>query len=101
MVAGEMDKDEFCKEYVKYGRSNLVSVLASMSIQRERQKMQLQKEREKLIEFLLHKAQAHDDIEILKKAIVMTGHKNVIMRKITLNLPLLDIDKEYIKENIK
>lgn len=101
MAAGEMDKDEFCKEYVKHGRSSLVSVLASVSIERECQKMQLQKEKEKLVDFLLHKAQAHDDIEMLDKAIMMTGHKNIITRKIALELPFWDVDREYIRENIK
>lgn len=100
MAAGDMDKDEFCKEYARCGKSYLVNVLASSAIERERQTMQLQKERDALVDFLLERAHAFSDIQLLNKAILMVGHAEVIKRKIAHNYSLWDIDKEYIKENI-
>lgn len=58
-------------------------------------------ERSSLVDFLLERAQCFGDIELLNKAIELVGHDKVIKRKIRQNLPLWDVDKEYIVENIK
>lgn len=101
LEAGNMDKDDFCKDYKRHHDSALLGVFFG---QAERLKDKLdafRDERSELVDFLLERAQEFGDIKLLNKAIQMAGHPKVIKRKIALNLPLWEQDKEYIKENIK
>lgn len=98
MAAGNMDKDEFCKEWKKmhdnplfrkiYGRLELVSYKCQ--------------QQEKLINdafgMVLDKANevdAHEDFDYI--ACLLKDHKSVIHYKLTHDYELKDDDKEYIK----
>lgn len=101
LATGNLDKDEFCKDYKIHHQS---SIIAAIYKQNEKLKEKCDTFREgnnKMIDFLLERAQVFGDINLLQKAINMIGHAGVIKSKIALELPFWDIDKEYIKDNIE
>ena len=107
MAAGEMDKDEFCKEWKQHGESKLLAELwhtvnreHDMGMEKKEECDKLYRDRWDLVDFLLERAQKFGDIELLKKAIDMVGHAAVIHRKLTLEMPLWELDREYIKKNL-
>lgn len=108
MSAGEMDKDTFCKEWKQHGESKLLAELwntvnreHAMGMEKKEECDKLYRERWELVGFLLERAQKFGDIELLKKAIDMLGHANVIRRKLTLEMPLWELDRVYIEKNLK
>lgn len=108
MAAGEMDKDTFCKEWKQHGESKLLAELwktvkreHDLGMEKREECDKLYRERWDLVDFLLERAQKFGDIELLKKAIDMVGHADVIRRKLTLEMPLWEIDREYINNNLK
>lgn len=101
LEAGNMDKDAFCKDYKKHKDSTLLAAYYEKSNRLEEKLDAWREERSQVIDFLLERAQKFGDIELLNQAIKMVGHKRVIRRKIKLDLPLWDYDKEYIAENIQ
>lgn len=108
MAAGEMDKDTFCKEWKQHGESKLLAELwhrvkseHDMGMEKKEECDKLYRERWELVDFLLERAQKFGDEELLLKAIDMVGHAAVIRRKLTLEMPLWERDRAYIKENLK
>lgn len=101
MAAGDMDKDEFCKEYLKHGSSNLVTILTLMVIEKECQKRQLQKQREEMVNFLIEQAEKWSATDLRDKAIKMIGAKEYLIRKIEKGFNLWEADKKLIVENLK
>ena len=108
MAAGEMDKDTFCKEWKKHSESKLLAELwkrvkheHDLGMQKKEECDKLLSERWELVDFLLERAQKFGDEELLLKAIDMVGHAEVIRRKLTLEMPLWERDRAYIKENLK
>ena len=101
LEAGNMDKDAFCKDYKEHKDSTLMATYFRQN-QKLKDKLDVfREERYQTIGFLLERAQKFGDIELLKQAIKMVGHKAVIQRKIKMDLPLWDLDKEYINDNIQ
>ena len=101
LEAGNMDKDEFCKDYKEHHDSTLLDTFFRQA-EKLKDKLELMREeRSQIVDFLLERAQCFGDIELLNKAIELVGHDKVIKRKIRLGMPLWDEDKEYIVENIK
>ena len=108
MAAGEMDKDTFCKEWKKHSESKLLAELwkrvkheHDLGMQKKEECDKLRSERWELVDFLLERAQKFGDIELLHKAISMVGHADVIRRKLDADMPLWELDRAYIKENLK
>lgn len=101
LEAGNMDKDVFCKEYMEHKDSSLLATYFRQN-QKLKDKLDVfREERFQTVGFLLERAQKYGDIELLNQAIKLVGHKNVILRKIKMGLPLWDYDNEYIQENIQ
>lgn len=109
MAAGDrMEKDEFYKEWKQHGESSLIAALWN-EVKQQRAVVEgktiviagLQKEKEEMVDFLLERAQKFGDIELLHKAISMVGHAEVIRRKLDADMPLWELDRAYIKENLK
>lgn len=101
LEAGNMDKDEFCKDYKEHHDSTL---LATFFRQAEKLKDKLElmrEERSQIVDFLLERAQKFGDVELFNQAIKMVGHDKVIKCKIRMDLPLWDEDKKCIIDNIK
>ena len=101
LEAGNMDKDEFCKDYKEHHDSTLLATFFRQAENLKSKLDDMRDERSILVDFLLERAQCFGDIELLNKAIELIGHDNVIKRKIRQNLPLWDEDKQYIVDNIK
>ena len=101
LEAGNMEKDEFCKDYKKHKDSTLLATFYRQSNNLKDKLDVMREERSQVIDFLLERAQKFGDIELLNQAIKMVGHKAVIQRKIKMGLPLWDYDMEYISENIQ
>jgi len=101
LEAGNMDKDEFCKDYKKHHESTLLATYFRQAENLKNKLDDMRDERSSLVDFLLERAQCFGDIELLNKAIELVGHDKVIKRKIRQNLPLWDEDKQYIVDNIK
>lgn len=108
MAAGNLDKDAFCKDWKQHGESLLVRELwyrvrdlgNMVKAQSDVNTSQAQETNE-LLDFMLERAQKFGDVELLKKAIEFRGNAYVICRKLELGLPLWELDKDYIKKNIK
>lgn len=101
LEAGNMDKDEFCKDYKKHHESTLLATYFRQAENLKSKLDDMRDERSKLVDFLLDRAQCFGDVELLHKAIQLVGHDNVIKRKLRMDLPLWDEDKKYIIDNIK
>lgn len=101
LEAGNMDKDDFCKDYKKHKDSTLLGVFFGQA-ERLKDKLDvMREERSQTVDFLLKMAQTTGAIELLNQAIKLVGHKDVIKRKIRLGLAFWEADMEYIKENIQ
>lgn len=101
LEAGNMEKDEFCKDYKKHKDSTLLATFYRQSNNLKEKLDVMREERSQVVDFLLERAQKFGDVELLNQAIKMVGHKAVIQRKIKKDLPLWDLDKEYINNNIQ
>lgn len=112
MAAGNMDKDEFCKEFKKHGMSSLLEELFAKIQGQENSINTLTKRYDDYIEtttkknmelayFLLGKACAYDDTDFYKEAVRLIGQRKVTMSKIRMGMPLWDEDRAYIENNLQ
>ena len=114
--AGDMDKDEFCREWLKIGNSRLVKCLAEKTYQQHKaleEKELLLKESHEIwsdaADAMLEIEQCILNGEITKhitelldlKASCLVGDKEVVLRKIKMGMDLSEIDKNYINEHLK
>lgn len=105
MAAGNMDKDQFCSEYKKYGASALVAeyyrritVLNGVLEERNNELDDVRQRRTSLAEFLLGKAAAYDDTDFYREAVRLIGRKAAVLYKIKSGLPLWEEDVRYLEE---
>jgi hypothetical protein len=115
IAAGNMDKDEFCKEMkamCAYDGANdhielrqcLKEVgrrVGGMDAELSFLKKAIKEEREELAEFLIGKASAYNDTDFYNKAVKLVGQKEVVTKKIKMGLPLWEEDVQYINANLK
>lgn len=114
--AGDMDKDEFCREWLKIGNCRLVKCLAEKTYQQHKAlqetKLLLKESREicsdaadAMLEIeqgiLNGKTVEHTTNELEKKAWWLVGAKEVVLRKIKMGMDLTEKDKNYINEHLK
>ena len=114
--AGDMDKDEFCREWLKIGNCRLVKCLAEKTYQQHKAlqetKLLLKESREicsdaadAMLEIeqgiLNGKTVEHTTNELEKKAWWLVGAKEVVLRKIKMGMALTEKDKNYINEHLK
>ena len=107
MAAGEMDKDEFCKEYKKSGDSRLVAelfraicTLKGQYGERCNEIDDLHEQKNAMVDFLIDRAQAFSDKELLEKASEMVGQKEVIRRRIIKGYHLWSYETEWMLYNL-
>lgn len=113
--AGDMDKDEFCREWLKIGNSRLVKCLAEKTYQQHKaiqEKELLLKESKEIrsdaadamleIEQGILNGETTEHItELLDlKASCLVGDKEVVLRKIKMGMDLSEMDKDYINEHL-
>ena len=114
--AGDMDKDEFCREWLKIGNSRLVKCLAEKTYQQHKallEKELLLKESKEIwsdaadamleIEQGLLDGETTEHItELLdQKVWWLVGAKELVLRKIKMGMDLSENDKNYINERLK
>lgn len=107
MAAGEMDKGEFCKEYKKCGNSRLVAelfrtvcTLKGQYEERCNEIDDLHGQKNEMVDFLIDRAQAFSDKELLDKASEMVGQKEVIRRRIVKGHTLWSYETEWMLNNL-
>lgn len=115
MAAGNMGKDEFCKEMramCAYDAANdhielrqcLKEVgrrVGGMDAELSFLRKTVSKEREGIAEFLIGKACAYNDTDFYSAAVKLIGQKQVTLCKIKMGLPLWSEDMQYINDNLK
>lgn len=94
--AGNMDKDEFCKDYKKHGESVILNTYFKQS---EEQRSRLDTYREKQItmaHFLINKSMVGGDKDMIQMAISLIGEQKYIQHKLEKGYNLFESDKELI-----
>ena len=114
--AGDMDKDEFCREWLKIGSCRLVKCLAEKTYQLGKalsdQKLLHQEATEvisdaadailEIEKVVLNGGTTEHITELLdRKAWWLVGAKEVVLRKIRMGMDLSEKDKNYINEHLK
>lgn len=107
MMAGDMDKQTFCKEYKKIGSSPLVLALAEAANESQKAFRDKQKKEQNAAQGLLRKADAvraaglDDEAgQIDKIAASLIGRKDCIKWKLAHGFSLNYADKDYIIDNL-
>ena len=113
--AGDMDKDEFCREWLKIGNSRLVKCLAEKTYQQHKALQEKELLLKELHEIWSDAADAMLEIEqdILNgettehitelldlKVWWLVGAKELVLRKIKMGMDLSKNDKNYINEHL-
>lgn len=110
MAAGNMGKDEFCKEMramCAYDAANdhielrqcLKEIGRHVGVQDAELsflKKTVKGEKLELAEFLIGKACAYEDSDFYREAVKLIGQREVALMKLRMDLPLWDEDKKYI-----
>lgn len=108
MMAGEMDKQTFCKEYKEVGQSPLVLTLAEAANSREIAYRDKETKERQTAHALLREADEvrtggmDDSADALDRiAAKMIGTRDCIAWKLNKGYELSESDKEYIKDNLR
>ena len=118
--AGDMDKDEFCREWLKIGNSRLVKCLTEKTYQLDKALNEQKLLHQEATEIISDAANAILEIEqglldgeehttretfaaelLDRKAWWLVGAKEVVLRKIRMGMDLSEKDKNYIAEHLK
>lgn len=94
--AGNMDKDDFCKDCKKHSDSVILNTYFEQS---EKLKNKLDAYREKqvtLAHFLIKKSMVGGDKDMIREAIYLIGEQKYIQHKLEKGYTLFDTDKELI-----
>lgn len=116
MAAGEMDKDEFCREWMQFGQSRLVQCLYNTAYDLNKALQEQKLMTNECQEMLSDAADAmleiadgllggetteHTTQELNKKAWWLVGQTEVTRRKVQKGYRLDDKDRETIINNLK
>lgn len=114
--AGDMDKDEFCREWLKIGSCRLVKCLAEKTYQQHKalqeKELLLKESREirsdaadamlEIEKVVLNGGTTEHTTELLDhQAWWLVGAKELVLRKIKMGMDLSENDKNYINEHLK
>ena len=113
--AGDMDKDEFCREWLKIGSCRLVKCLAEKTYQLGKALSEQKLLHQEATEIISDAADAMLEIEkvvlngrttekitelIDRQALWLIGAKEVVLRKINMGMDLSEMDKNYINRHL-
>ena len=108
MMAGNMDKDEFCKDYRKHKDSVIIATLAEAANSREIAYRDKEIKERQTAHALLRTADTirmdghHDEADQLDRiAAGLIGRKDCIKWKIKKDYLLSEADNEYIIDNLR
>ena len=103
MVAGEMNKDEFCVRWRQTGQNPLTKTLAKTAESlnglletRNKEIKDMQVKNTELARFLLGKALAYEDPDFRNEAIRLIGEREVIRLTLEEGYPLCEEDRKYL-----
>lgn len=96
-----MNKDEFCKEWKKYGDSRIIRDVHVRVLNYEMKCGQQKNAINELADFLIGKAHAYDDTDFRNQAVMLVGEMDVVKRTIELGLPLWDEDRMVVLSMIE
>lgn len=103
MMAGNMDKDEFCKRWRQTGKNPLTVSLANTAnaliMQLEKRNREFNDVKENTIDhvrFLLGKAHAYEDTDFRREAVRLIGEREVVRLTMEEGYPLWDEDRKYL-----
>ena len=114
--AGDMDKDEFCREWLKIGSCCLVKCLAEKTYQLGKALSEQKLLHQEATEVISDAADAILEIEKVvlnggttkhitelldRKAWWLVGAKEVVLRKIKMGMDLGENERNYINEHLK
>lgn len=113
--AGDMNKDEFCREWLKIGSCRLVKCLAEKTYQLGKALSDQKLLHQEATEIISDAADAMLEIEkvvlngrttekitelIDRNALWLIGAKEVVLRKIKMDMDLSEMDKNYINRHL-
>lgn len=108
MLAGEMDKDAFCRHWKECGKNPLVVAMIAEGLKREEREARLEKERRQLLasreeeaEFLLGKSCAYDDSDFRDEAIRLIGERAAVAMKLKMLLPVWEEDRGVLLDALE
>ena len=108
LAAGEMDKDEFCRQWAKHGDCALVQELMNRIRNLERDKRLYRETTRSSSELLKQGAQALirasyevSDERLILLAKRMTSNQWVIVEKAKIGIKLTESEIEYLEENLQ
>lgn len=102
LEAGEsVDKDLFCKEWLKHKDSNLLRIFYRRAMENMEKVNYFNDMRTKTAQLLIRKAAEFDDIAMYNEAIKLIGQKRVVLFKIKEGIDLNAADLEYITDNLQ
>ena len=108
MMAGEMNKQDFCKEYKEVGSNPLVLTLAEAANSREIAYRDKETKERSTAHAILREADGlraagHDDSadQLDKIAATLIGRRDCITWKLNKGFALSETDNEYIKDNLR
>ncbi|MCD7850348.1 MAG: hypothetical protein LUH63_11785 [Parabacteroides sp.] len=87
LETGNMDKDEFCKDFKKHSQSTILATFYKQAGHLKEKCDAFRKDRNEMVDFLLERAQTFGDVQLLEKAIQMTSHPVVIRKKLLFHYP--------------
>lgn len=110
MAAGNMGKDEFCKEMramCAYDGANdhielreclkeIGRHVGAKDAELSFLKKKVSSEKMELAEFLIGKACAYEDSDFYREAVKLIGQREAISMKLRMDLPLWEEDKKYL-----
>ena len=114
--AGDMDKDEFCREWLKIGSCRLVKCLAEKTYQLGKALSEQKLLHQEATEIFSDAADAILEIEKVvlnggttehitelldRKTWWLVGAKEVVLRKIKMGMDLGENERNYINEHLK
>lgn len=102
LEAGEsVDKDLFCKEWLKHKDSNLLRIFYRRAMENKEKLNYYDEMRAKTAQLLIRKAAEFDDITMYNEAVKLIGQKRVVLFKIKEGIELNAADLEYITDNLQ
>lgn len=106
MAAGDMDKDEFCREYKKCGKSTLPAELAAQIKRLERRIADLRSRNSSMLDIIIAIASEECDQDLYEKAVKLAGQKEVTLRTVrggyehTDDIPVPLYNEKHRKINV-
>lgn len=96
MASDHIDKDVFCDEWRAHADSELLQDFFNQLCQMKKKVEELEKDKRKMAEYILDKADEHEDGDMYDKVCLTIGHNAALKYKMLHGYSLTDHDVELI-----